>query len=196
MNALDTLGPLVDRVAQLQAAQRGTPHFEWGTITSVAPLAVQLDGDPGPLLGTPSTLVSGLRVNDRVRVEIQNRQVTIHGRAAASVGDTGWTTLTISGTSSGGWEWRRENGKIRYVFDFTLSTSLVASGALDQWHTLPVACRPKTHLSGGRIPLNVAGSGTYSAVMLLLSNGSLTLRNLHTSAHARYVGAGEYEPAS
>lgn len=81
MNTPDTLGPLVDRIAQLQAAQRGTPHFEWGTITNAAPLAVRLDGDAMPLLGTPSTTVRGLRIGDRVRVEIQNRQVTIMGAA-------------------------------------------------------------------------------------------------------------------
>lgn len=110
-------------------------------------------------------------------------------------GDTDWATLTVSGTSSGGWQWRRHNGMIQYLFDFTLSTTLGANQALDQWFTLPVAARPKVHLSGGRIPLNVAGSSTYPAVMLLVANGGLTLRNLHTGAHGRYQGAGEYVPA-
>lgn len=76
----DMLRPLVDRIASLEQRLRGAPHAEWGVVTQASPLRVRLDGDAEPLLGTPSTLVSGLRVGDRVQAMIQNRKITILGR--------------------------------------------------------------------------------------------------------------------
>lgn len=83
----DHLRPLVDRVAALAAAVRSSPHFEWGTVTSVTPLQVRLDGDPEPLLGTPASLVPVLVVGDRVQVVIQNRRATVTGTPSSVLAD-------------------------------------------------------------------------------------------------------------
>lgn len=55
----------------------------WGTVTGVAPLRVQLDGDSAPLPLTPDTLVdpTTLAVDHRVRCELSARRLIIYGRA-------------------------------------------------------------------------------------------------------------------
>ncbi len=65
----------------------------WGAVTSLGPLRVRLDGDPGPLPLTPDTLVSGLAVGDRVLVSertssdptFQGRRVVVLGRNDGAV---------------------------------------------------------------------------------------------------------------
>ncbi len=65
--------------------------FVWGTVTAVSPLRVRLDGDVEPLPLTPELLVSplGLAPGDRVRCELADRRVVVHGRAGG--GGTGNT---------------------------------------------------------------------------------------------------------
>lgn len=54
----------------------------WATVTAVSPtLAIQVDGDTDPLDITPDTLVSGLAVDDRVRCEMTDRRLIVHGKA-------------------------------------------------------------------------------------------------------------------
>lgn len=67
--------------------------FEDYTVTGVSPLRIQRDGDSEPLPFTPDTMVTGLVVDDRVRVENAGGRLIIHG--AANGGDTGWQTLTL-----------------------------------------------------------------------------------------------------
>lgn len=57
-------------------------RFTWATVTQVSPLRIQLDGDPAALLITPSSLVdtAALAVSDRVRVEMADNRVIVHGR--------------------------------------------------------------------------------------------------------------------
>lgn len=74
------LDALMGFIERLSAAVKGKPDLRWAAVTTVAPLTIQLDADETPLLGTPSTLVAGLAVNDRVMVAIQNNRVTIIGR--------------------------------------------------------------------------------------------------------------------
>jgi len=74
LGELESLGRRVDSL----------PVLRWAVVTAVAPLQVQLDADPVPLLGTPATLVSGLVVGDRVQVSIQNRRVTVVGRGGGA----------------------------------------------------------------------------------------------------------------
>ena len=56
-------------------------RFWWGTVVQEAPLRVRRDGQGGPADGTPSTLVAGLVVGDRVRCEQDGRHVIIHGKS-------------------------------------------------------------------------------------------------------------------
>lgn len=58
----------------------------WGTVTATGPLAVQLDGDTAALPFTPDSLVDprALLVNERVRCELSDNHLVIHGVAAGS----------------------------------------------------------------------------------------------------------------
>lgn len=60
--------------------------FTWGTITALAPLRIQLDGDAAQLPITPDSLVDPLTlaVSDRVRVERSLKRVIVHGKASPS----------------------------------------------------------------------------------------------------------------
>lgn len=57
--------------------------FRWATVTQVSPLRIKLDGDAAALGLTPDSLIDPLylAVNDRVRVELTQRKVVIHGRS-------------------------------------------------------------------------------------------------------------------
>lgn len=60
--------------------------FKWATVTALSPLRIKLDGDTAALLLTPDSLIdpAGLLVNDRVRVELTERKVVIHGKSIGS----------------------------------------------------------------------------------------------------------------
>jgi len=67
----------------------------WATVTQASPLRVQLDGDPGALSLTPDTLVYGLQVNDRVRVELDtNSDATFKARRVVVIGKAGGVAPT------------------------------------------------------------------------------------------------------
>lgn len=55
----------------------------WATVTGTNPVRVKVDGDTTPLSFTPDTLTDPalLRVGDRVRCEITDRRLVIHGKA-------------------------------------------------------------------------------------------------------------------
>jgi hypothetical protein len=55
--------------------------FKWATVTATSPLAIKLDGDTAPLALIPDSLVDPLLLSagDRVRVELSQRKVVIHG---------------------------------------------------------------------------------------------------------------------
>lgn len=57
--------------------------FKWATVRGTNPLSIQLDGDADPLALIPDSLVDpvGLKVLDRVRVELSLRKVVIHGKS-------------------------------------------------------------------------------------------------------------------
>ncbi|QWS69686.1 hypothetical protein SEA_WILLIAMSTRONG_19 [Microbacterium phage WilliamStrong] len=59
--------------------------FKWATVRGLNPLSIQLDGDPTPLALIPDSLVDpfGLTIGDRVRVELSERKVVVHGKANA-----------------------------------------------------------------------------------------------------------------
>lgn len=86
--------------------------FKWGTVTSVSPLRIRLDGDAAQLPITPDSLIDPLTLTiaDRVRVEIANNRVIIHGRSggeyaavraavnvAVPVGTIVWTVAVSAG---------------------------------------------------------------------------------------------------
>jgi hypothetical protein len=79
--------------------------FRWATVTAVSPLAIQLDGDTASLAVSPDTLLNGLEIGDRVRVELSYRKAVIHGRVKASpapfVSPVGLVRRTTTALSTG-----------------------------------------------------------------------------------------------
>jgi len=55
-------------------------RFSWATVTQASPLRVRLDGETDPLPMTPSTLVPGLTVGDRVWCQLEGGQVVVIGK--------------------------------------------------------------------------------------------------------------------
>lgn len=56
--------------------------FAWAYVTDDGPLAIRMDGFTDPLDIVPDTLVSGLTIGDKVRVEFAGRYAVIHGKAS------------------------------------------------------------------------------------------------------------------
>lgn len=80
--------------------------WTWATVTQASPLRVQLDGDSSPLLASPDTLVhaTDLAVGDRVRCELTNRRLIVHGRSAGgSITPAGAITMFAGATPPSGW---------------------------------------------------------------------------------------------
>lgn len=67
----------------------------WATVTAIAPLRIQLDGDTAALPFTPDSLVDPgvLAVSDRVRCELGGRRVVVVGRAGGLVIPSASTTV-------------------------------------------------------------------------------------------------------
>lgn len=94
----------MQQIAAVSDSLGAKPDFRWATVTSVAPLAIRLDGDTDPLSGSPATLIPTLLVGERVMVMMQSRRATIVGRSGTAVRRTGRLsvstgTLTQVGTS-------------------------------------------------------------------------------------------------
>lgn len=96
------LQPLVDRVADIAAQLRGMPRTEWGTVASVAPLTVLLDGDDIPIQGAPSVLVGQLAAGQRVQCVIQGLRVTIIGKTGGQT-PAGVIVSYAGATAPPGW---------------------------------------------------------------------------------------------
>lgn len=81
--------------------------WTWAAVTGVSPLRIKIDGESAALPITPDTLVSHLRVNDRVWVQRRGRRLIIHGKAESQdVGalasyPVGSIFLSVSSTNPG-----------------------------------------------------------------------------------------------
>lgn len=89
------LNPLLRKISDLAARIAGKPDLRWAVVTGVAPLEIQLDAEGSPLQGTPSSLVEGLIVGDRVQVAVQNNRVVVLGRGTGYPGATTTTRGTM-----------------------------------------------------------------------------------------------------
>lgn len=57
-------------------------EFRWYVVTSTNPLGVRRDTEAEPIADlVPDTLEAGLQAGDRVRGEMDNRRLIIHGKA-------------------------------------------------------------------------------------------------------------------
>lgn len=74
------LAPLVNRVSEIAALAAGKPDLRWAAVTATDPIQIQFDAEDSPLVGAPSTLVTGLDIGDRVLCAVSHRRVVILGR--------------------------------------------------------------------------------------------------------------------
>lgn len=82
--------------SQIKALADRVAVNRWGIVTGTDPLRVLQDGDSTGRDVYPSTLVSGLTVGDRVRVETSALRTLVTGRAGGQR-QTAWCTARISG---------------------------------------------------------------------------------------------------
>lgn len=113
--------------------------FKWATVTSVAPLAVKLDGDTVALSLVPDSLVDPLTlsVSDRVRVELTERKVVIHGvnNAGALSGEVKMVAIA---TAPAGWLLCQGQSLLRASYPRLFAAIGTTYGAADSTHfTLP-----------------------------------------------------------
>ena len=78
----------------LPSEQPRPDRWRWGTIWSLSPLRVRLDGDTEPLEGTPSRLVTYLAIGSRVYVHVRQ------GRTPVIVGVSGGDNREAEDTSA------------------------------------------------------------------------------------------------
>lgn len=106
-------------------------RFAWGTVDSVEPLRIRVDGDVDPLPFTPDSLVDprALAESDRVRLELAQRRVLVLGRAGGSAGAflRAHENLIINGDF-------RLNER-QYASGTALTPGVLTGYAHDRWRT-------------------------------------------------------------
>lgn len=147
--------------------------FRWATVTQLSPLRIKLDGDTAALLLTPESLVdeATLIVNDRVRVELTQRKVVIHGR------NTGTTLLTGTSTRQGILELATPAEALA-VSDTARATTPQSLA----WSTSVVRCVPTSMAVG-------SGSGSYDSFGKVTFAGasSISLNGIFTADFLNYI---------
>ena len=74
--------PFLDTVLPLPAPPED--RYIWAVVTQASPLRIKIDGDRTALGITPDTLVSGLRVDQRVYCQIINRRLVVLGASGGA----------------------------------------------------------------------------------------------------------------
>lgn len=110
-------------------------RFAWGTVDSVEPLRIRVDGDADPLPFTPDALVDPriLTPGDRVRLELADRRVIVLGRAGGDAAAflRGLDNLCINGDF-------RINQR-GYTSGTALTPGLFTGFGHDRWRTAGIA---------------------------------------------------------
>jgi microcystin-dependent protein len=91
--------------------------FVWATVTAVSPLRVRLDGDTTALTFTPDSLIDplSLAVGSRVRCEISERRVVIHGTTGGLL-PAGLEALWAGAVAPAGWHLEDGSALLRATF--------------------------------------------------------------------------------
>lgn len=110
--------------------QRQPAEWWWAYVTGVDPLRIRRELETHPIGSTPSTLVAGLQVGDKVRVVNYLGQALVVGRAG---GDTRASFAEAANTLSipiGG-NWNVITLPVGRFTQAPIVTAVVASGAVD-----------------------------------------------------------------
>jgi hypothetical protein len=175
--------------------------FRWATITDDSPLRIMLDGDVAELPFAPESLIDPLSivVGDRVRVEISDRRVIIHGRnggdvtpvldllnklwvvtdlsalnalATAKVGDLAWMTTPGTGISALMWEAHGGSGS---GLDWRPNGDVIATSATNLTNFIAaVAAIADTRFKVGGCAIVTASSGGRYERFFTSTTGALT----------------------
>ena len=160
--------------------------FKWATVTAVGPLRVRFDGDATALAFTPDSLVdpAALSVDDRVRCELSDRRVVIHG-AAGGVPDVGDVKMTALSAARAGWLLCNGSAVSRTTYSALFAGIGTTYGAGDGSATFNL---PDMR---GRVPVG-RDSGQSEFDVLGEAGGAKTVSHSHTlsdDAHAQ-IGSG------
>jgi len=130
----------------------------WATVTQVSPLRIKIDGESAALPFTPTTLVAGLVVNDRVWValatnadpSVRSRRVVVIGRSGGALPRMGCNLrrTTIQSQASG-----------------AASTAITWLTEIEDTHGL--------FTSGDTITIPTGGSGIWAITFMTQWSGSL-----------------------
>lgn len=146
----DLLRPIKDQIHGLWARVDRMPTVTWGTVATVSPLTVFLDGDLDtdldPVTAPARSAVNGLTAGDRVLCVDQHRRVIVVSRAGTytRVPDTGWVDLSpylLSGFTSFAFQARRignivtiRSSGINGTWSTSANVTDFASGIPAQFH--------------------------------------------------------------
>lgn len=115
MNNLNLLSDLVTGNSNSK-----TDLWAWGTITSVSPLKVKLDGETAELAATADSLYANPAVNQRVWVQLSGRRIIIHGAASGGTNTAGVIEMfggTLANIPTG---YLACDGVVRNISDYPL----------------------------------------------------------------------------
>ncbi len=88
-------------ILDLKARLDRQPTFGWAVVTSVSPLMIRYDAQAEAIAGTPSRLVSGLAVGDRVWCQRVHRRDIVLGRGGGAANTVLWSgAIYMHGTQT------------------------------------------------------------------------------------------------
>lgn len=162
------------------------PTYRFGTVTSVDPLRVRLDGESSPVPSKPVTLIAP-DVGDRVLVHIYHRQMVILGKVggqtasldldvrgdltvagAASIGET----LTVDGKITGS----SIEGGTQIRADKVTTSSIEGSSNQNTHIYLETTGNGRIRMPGVRNTTTTASANVYVGTTGALSHGSSAAR--------------------
>lgn len=193
------LSVMLRRITDLAALIAGKPDLHGAVVTGTSPLEIQLDAAPAPLQGSPSTLVSGLQIGDRVLVAMQNHRARVIGRMTgyplATADTPGVITLPATGviTPSPGTTITKQHlskdqaGIVTLIAYFSRGSNIAHTQALG---TIPAAFWPAEVWS---LPGSLSLSTAYSASLRIGTDGALSY--LGTTSNTNFWVCCQYPSA-
>ncbi len=158
-----------------------TDSWLWGTVTSVTPLLVKLDGETQPL-PIPLELLTSVKIGDRVRVHLHQRRALIIGKTPPPDDPTigVWNDLPLS-SPWGGVSGRAKAGYLKTRDGLVMLRGAVNGGAVNSIiGTLPAGYRPPYPFT---VPVSTSytGSDLNSLARLeILVNGQIKIGPKYT----------------